>query len=60
MNESFSGLGAFLIHENSRLLSEKGVQLFNWEQDMGINGLRIWKESYKPCYFLKKYEVLLI
>lgn len=33
------------------------TQFVNWEQDLGIDGLRNAKMSYKPCRLEKKYAV---
>ena len=33
------------------------IKFWNWQQDLGISGLRNLKLSYRPVYILKKYEV---
>jgi len=43
--------------EEAKILNKHGVKYFNWEQDLGIAGLRYSKEKYKPSSFLKKYIV---
>lgn len=40
--------------EEAKILHSKGVKYFNWEQDLGIPGLRKSKEKYKPVFHLKK------
>lgn len=40
--------------EEAKILKEQGIKYFNWEQDLGIPGLRKSKEKYKPEFFLKK------
>ncbi len=40
--------------EEAKILHSKGVKYFNWEQDLGIPGLRKSKEKYKPAFHLKK------
>ena len=36
-----------------------GQKTMNWEQDLGVAGLRYFKESFKPSKFLKKYSISL-
>jgi len=43
--------------EEAKLLNEKGIKYFNWEQDLGIPGLRYSKEKYKHSFFLKKFII---
>jgi len=43
--------------EEAKLLNKKGVKYFNWEQDLGMQGLRYSKEKYKCNFFLKKFIV---
>ncbi len=50
-------LDAFLTNAQALSLSEKGINLINWEQDLGIEGLRHLKTSYFPYDFLRKFEV---
>ena len=57
---TYKGLGAFLEHEEVAVLAQNGIKYFNWEQDMGIEGLRAYKLSYQPERFLKKYEIMAI
>jgi hypothetical protein len=38
-------------------LRDMGVESMNWEQDLGLPGLRMAKESFYPVHFLKKYTV---
>jgi len=41
----------------AKALLEEGCQYVNWEQDLGIAGLRQAKSSYNPAKKLKKYTV---
>ncbi len=43
--------------EEAKFLEAHGMQYVNWQQDLGILGLRKSKESYKPDSFLNKYIV---
>jgi hypothetical protein len=43
--------------QEAKFLNKKGVKYFNWEQDLGISGLRYAKEKYKPSFFLKKFII---
>jgi hypothetical protein len=46
-----------LEHETSKLLKSKDFKYLNHQQDTGILGLREYKMSLKPAFFLKKYFV---
>lgn len=43
--------------EEAKILDSKNVKYYNWEQDLGISGLKSSKEKYKPSFFLKKYII---
>ncbi len=43
--------------EEAKILDAQGVKYYNWEQDLGIQGLRQSKEKYKPSFFLKQFIV---
>lgn len=55
--DSYIGLFPFLMQETSRILSEAGRDLLNYEQDMGLIGLRQSKVSYNPTQYLKQYII---
>ncbi len=47
----------FLNRHIATDLLQKGCKTVNWEQDLGIEGLKRSKMSYHPDGFLKKYTV---
>lgn len=51
------GLFATLMYETSNILLEKGFLFMNYEQDLGLPGLRESKQQYKPVKILKKYKI---
>jgi len=52
-------IATFLVHEVAKCLMKHGAKLVNWEQNLGLEGLRKSKESYRPVKYLKKYDVAL-
>ena len=51
--------GAYSVINNLFLKNEfNDTKFVNREEDMGIEGLRIAKESYHPCEMIKKYNVV--
>jgi hypothetical protein len=56
---SYENCSHYLIDQNSRHLSMKGCAYVNWEQDLGLPGLRENKQYYRPDKYLKKYTVRL-
>lgn len=46
-----------LIWEEVKFLNEQKIVYSNWQQDLGILGLRKSKEKYKPAFFLNKFFV---
>lgn len=57
IKNEFKGASEFLNQNTARFLSDRGVELWNWEQDLGIAGMRRSKLSYRPVQFFKKYKV---
>lgn len=51
------GVYEFLNCQTATFLHKKGIKYWNWEQDLGIKGLRKNKERYKPIKYLNKYTV---
>lgn len=50
---------SFVTNETAKALLERGCKLVNWEQDLGLEGTRKSKLSYRPIKFLRKYSVKL-
>lgn len=58
--KTFKPLYSFLLQEKARLLISKyNIEFLNIEQDLGIQNLRKWKESFGSQLFLKKYTIAL-
>lgn len=51
------GVYEFLLRESATILIEKGSTLLNYQEDLGLPGLRFWKNSFKPVSFLRKYFI---
>ncbi len=50
---SHRGIHAYLINEMAKRIGDKYI---NKEDDMGLPGLRRFKETFNPCEMLKKYK----
>ncbi|MEI7765324.1 MAG: phosphatidylglycerol lysyltransferase domain-containing protein [bacterium] len=55
--EHSSAVYDVLNWEEAKILKKEGVKYYNWEQDLGIKGLRASKLKYKPSFFLKQFIV---
>ena len=53
----YENLTAFVAHEGANALIEHGLKYANWEQDLGMEGLRQAKSKWQPSKFLKKYSI---
>jgi len=56
----YTGIYATLINEKAKHFETLGSQSWNYEQDLGIEQLRIAKKAYRPIGFLDKYTVNII
>ncbi len=52
-----SGLTPFLMREVGEFLAARGYENLNYQQDLGLPGLRHSKKSYIPAAYLRKYVV---
>lgn len=53
----YIGIYPYLMSQSAAILHSKGCELLNYEQDLGIDGLRTSKQRYYPVAYLKKYVV---
>jgi hypothetical protein len=56
-NAFHSGICDVLYWEEAKRLQARNVRHYNWEQDLGLQGLQQSKKKYRPCHFLKKFTV---
>ena len=56
-DRAYPGLSSWQAHEIGRLLLARGYRLINGQQDLGIAGLRSFKESLLPRGYLEKYVI---
>ena len=47
----------FLLWKTMQAGHQSGFSVFNMQQDLGVPGLRKWKQSWNPTRFLKKYVI---
>ena len=52
-----SGIGEFFIHSLATIFNKKRFIYLNYQQDLGLDGLRLKKRLLRPAYLLKKYSV---
>ncbi len=55
--KAHNNIGAYLVHQVACQLRSEGCAYVNWEQDLGIEGLRSLKRSYHTYFYLKKFTI---
>ena len=53
----YDGIFSYSEHITAKHLYSLGCKFLNYEQDLGLDGLRKSKLSWKPVRFLKKYKI---
>ena len=53
----YVGIYPYLANETAKILSQRKIKYINFEQDLGIPGLRESKRSYSPSAYLKQYTL---
>lgn len=53
----YDGIFPYSEHVTAKHLHSLGCEFLNYEQDLGLDGLRKYKLSWKPVKFLKKYKI---
>lgn len=56
-DREYRGLSSWQAQDVGRVLQARGYRLINFEQDLGVAGLRAYKRSLQPCRFLRKYVI---
>ncbi len=56
---SYKGIYEFMNEKIAEKLHERGIVYWNWEQDLGVECLKLNKLSYHPVDLLKKYKITL-
>ncbi len=56
---SHVGIYDYLMRETAKILLAHGVKFLNFEQDLGLEGLKLSKERFSTGLFLKKYKLVL-
>jgi hypothetical protein len=55
---AFKGVFPFMMRTLAEMLDARGIKRLNWQQDLGIPGLRQHKSSYAPTDYLRKYNLM--
>ena len=56
-DRSYTGIYKYIEHVNAKYFYAKGYKYINYEQDLGIPGLKKTKELWHPIKYLEKYTI---
>lgn len=56
-DRAYRGLPSWQAQDLGHRIVAAGIPFINYEQDLGIPGLREWKRSLQPCRYLRKYTI---
>jgi len=56
-DKSFEGISSILRLESAKFLKTNNIEFINFEQDLGIEGLKKAKQLWRPVNYLKKYII---
>jgi uncharacterized protein len=56
-NTAYAGVYEYMMKESAKILLSKGSICLNYEEDLGLPGLRFSKNSFNPLSFLRKYTI---
>jgi hypothetical protein len=59
MDYTVKGINAFLVQSLAKVLSKRSIKYFNYEDDIGLENLRVAKMRFRPVFLLKKYTLKL-
>lgn len=53
----YTGVSEYFMNRMMRIYKEKNAVWLNYQQDLGVDGLKKSKSYWKPSHFLKKYII---
>ncbi|TXI33675.1 MAG: DUF2156 domain-containing protein [Niabella sp.] len=57
---TYSNSGTFMFYQTNKYLKNNfHIELLNFDCDLGLDGLRINKETWNPAKYLKKYQLTI-
>ena len=56
-NKDYKGIFQYTEWLHCSVLSKSGIKFLNYEQDLGLVGLKVTKKHYAPVGYLKKYAL---
>ena len=54
---AYDGVYEYLMRECATILLDLNCKFLNYQQDLGLSGLKQSKKSFRPTHYLKKYMV---